>query len=158
MSIQRALLAAGTLLMAGTNAYAGSNAPQHGDTYIISRDENHAFRGSHRIYNRNADGLVPVKYCGRSYYVRYATVAWTQLEVEQDYTVRVEFNRGKGWRPICEHPEEQVTLTSLGVMEDPRVILQDDGASVKSVNRFAAIRDSFRPITVEEAARTISGN
>ena len=154
MSVQNLLIAASTIVLASTDAFAGSELPQAGDTYIISRDDNRVFRGSHRIYNRRADGLVEVQYCGRSYWVRYATVAWTQLEVEQDFAVRVEYNWGKGWRPICNHPEEQVSLKDLGVSEDPRVVVQNDGASVQRVNRFAAIRESFRPGSGDDAAQS----
>lgn len=157
MSIQKTLLAAGALCLAGTAANAGNAAPVIGDTYLISRDGQN-FRGSHKIYNRMSDGLIEVQYCGRSYYVRYATVAWTQLEVEQDYEVRVEFNWGKGWRPICEHPEEQVTLEGLGVSEDPRIVVQNDGASILRVNRFAAIRDAFKTPAGEDAAKSYHGN
>ncbi|MES0881985.1 hypothetical protein [Roseibium sp. SCP14] len=154
MSVQNLLVIASTISLASTSALAGSELPQAGDTYIISRDDNRMFRGSHKIYNRRSEGLVEVQYCGRSYWVRYATVAWTQLEVEQDYAVRVEYNWGKGWRPICNHPEEQVTLKDLGVAEDPRVVVQNDGASVQRVNRFAAIRDSFRPNSGDDAAKS----
>jgi len=153
MSIQQTLLAAGALCMVGTFANAGNSIPTAGDTYIISRD-GQDFRGSHRIYNRMSDGLIAVEYCGRSYWVRYATVAWTQLEVELERVVRVEFNWGKGWRPICDHPEEQVTLQDLGVNEDPRVIVQNDGASVRRVNRFAVIRESFKPNIGEDTAKS----
>lgn len=158
MTVARMLLAAGTLLTGGAIAKAESEQLAVGDTYIVSRDDYSAFRGSHRIYSRMSDGLVQVEYCGRKYWVRYATVAWTELEVEQNYTVRVEYNWGKGWRPICAHPEEQVTLEGLGIYDDPRVIVQNDGSTVKSVNRFAAIRESFRPTTVEDAANTLRGN
>ncbi|WP_269582052.1 hypothetical protein [Roseibium sp. Sym1] len=157
MSIQRTLYTAGALCLAGTCAEAGSGIPIAGDTYIISRD-GQTFRGSHRIYNRMAEGLIKVEYCGRSYWVRYATVAWTQLEVEQDYEVRVEFNWGKGWRPICEHPEEQVTLKGLGVSEDPRIVVQSDGATISRVNRFAVIRKSFQTEGGDNAAKSYHGN
>ncbi|MHA7772867.1 hypothetical protein [Roseibium sp. M-1] len=156
MSIHRALLAAAALLLSGATAYSGSDAPEVGDTYIISRD-GQTFRGSHRIYDRSHDGLVAVEYCGRSYWVRYATVAWTQLEVEQEYTVRVEFNWGKGWRPICDHPEQQVTLEGLGVIDDPRIVVQNDGTSLQKVNRFSVIREAFRT-TGEEVAKTYHRN
>ncbi|NKX66722.1 MULTISPECIES: hypothetical protein [Stappiaceae] len=158
MLIQRALLAGSALALACANAQAGNNTPKPGDTYIISRDGNQLFRGSHRIYDRMADGLVAVQYCGRSYFVRYATVAWTQLEVQQDYKVRVEFNRGKGWRPICDHPEEQVTLEDLGVQDDPRLVVQNDGSSVKRVNRFAVIREAFKTTDGDNAAKSYHGN
>lgn len=148
----------GMLLLGGTNAFADSDFPEGLDTYIISRDENYGFRGSHRIYNRMSDGLVEVQYCGRSYWVRFATIAWTQLEVEQDYAVRVEFNRGKGWRPICEHPERQVTLRDLGIQDDPRIVVQNDGAPVQRVNRFAAIRNSFFQAGGPDAAKSFHGD
>ena len=157
MLIHRALLAAGAIIVSGTAAYSGSEIPIAGDTYIISRD-GHSFRGSHRIYDRQSEGLVAVQYCGRSYWVRYATVAWTQLEVEQDFKVRVEFNRGKGWRPICDHPEEQVTLQDLGVADDPRIVIQSDGATVQSVNRFSVIREAFRTTDGDKAAKTYHRN
>lgn len=157
MSVQKTLLAAGAFCLAGTLAHAGNEIPVAGDTHIISRDGQN-FRGSHRIYNRMSDGLIEVEYCGRSYWVRYATVAWTQLEVQQNYVVRVEYNWGKGWRPICEHPEEQVTLQGLGVEEDPRVVVQNDGASIRRVNRFAVIREAFRPVDGDKAAKSYHGN
>ncbi|PVB62750.1 hypothetical protein [Labrenzia sp. 011] len=153
MSNQCAMFVAGAVLLGVTNAFAGSAPPSVGDTYLISRDQYHGFRGSHRIYDRQSEGLVEVKYCGRSYWVRFATVAWTQLEVERQNAVRVEFSRGKGWRPICEHPEQQVTLPDLGIQEDPRIVVQNDGVPVHRVNRFAAIRNSFKT-SVEKAARS----
>lgn len=146
------------LLFASTQAAGAGDLRASGDTFIISRDDNRTFRGSHRIYNRQSDGLVEVKYCGRSYWVRYATVAWTQLEVQQQFKVRVEYNRGRGWRPICDHPEEQVTLAGLGVSEDPRIVMQNDGVVKDQVSRFAAIRDAFSPRKGDEAAKSFHGN
>jgi len=152
MSVQKTFLAFSAFLSASTCGFAGGEVPQKGDIYIISRDNSRLFRGSHRIYNRMADGLVEVQYCGRPYWVRYATVAWTQLEVEQDYVVKVEHNWGKGWRPICEHPEQQVTLEDLGVSEDPRIVMHNDGVTEPKINRFAAIRKSFE--TTDKAAKS----
>lgn len=157
MSIKKAFLAAGLSLFTAPQVFAGSDVPALGDTYIISRDDNRVFRGSHRIYSRKSDGLVEVQYCGQSYWVRYATVAWTQLEVEQQFVVRVEFNRGKGWRPICNNPDKQVTLSGLGVSEDPRIVIQNDGVATDKVNRFAAISKSFRPGSGDDAAKSFHG-
>jgi len=157
MSIQNTFLITGVICLAGSFAYAGGDVPISGDTYLISRDGQN-FRGSHRIYDRMSEDLIEVEYCGRSYWVRYATVAWSQLEVEQDYVVRVEFNWGKGWRPICEHPEQQVTLEGLGVNEDPRIVVQNDGASVRRVNRFAVIREAFQTEKGDAAAKSYHGN
>ncbi|WP_422038511.1 hypothetical protein [Roseibium sp.] len=154
MQFQKILLTIGFLLISSTHAGAQGEIPRIGDTYIISRDDGRNFRGSHRIYNRPAEGLVEVEYCNRSYWVRYATVAWTQLEVENSYKVRVEFNWGKGWRPICDHPEEQVTLEGLGISEDPRVVVQNGRTTVDKAGRFAAIRDAFMSQGKEKAAKS----
>ncbi|CTQ62285.1 MAG: hypothetical protein RIE06_18780 [Roseibium album] len=154
MWFQKLLFTTAILVASASGAIAQSAIPKIGDIYIISRDDNRIFRGSHRIYTRQADGLVEVEYCNRSYWVRAATVAWTQLEVEQSFVVRVEFNRGKGWRPICSHPEEQVTLRDLGITEDPRVVIQNDGPTVDKVKRFAAIRKAFNPKGTENAAQS----
>ncbi|WP_209010720.1 hypothetical protein [Labrenzia sp. PHM005] len=145
MRIPKTVFAAGLVFACSAQSQAQEATPKIGDTHIISRDDHRVFRGSHRIYNRKADGLVEVTYCNRSYWVRYATVAWTQLEVDRGNEVRVEFNRGKGWRPICAHPEEQVTLADLGIHEDPRIIVQEDGPTESRINRFAAISKSFSP-------------
>lgn len=154
MCFQKFLLASGFLIASATSPLAQSAIPKIGDIYIISRDDNRIFRGSHRIYTRKSEGMVEVKYCNRSYWVRAATVAWTQLEVEQGFVIRVEFNKGKGWRPICDHPEEQVTLKDIGISEDPRVVIQNGGPTVDKVNRFAAIREAFNPRGKENAAKS----
>ncbi|MCX2722660.1 hypothetical protein [Roseibium salinum] len=154
MSVQRMALAVGAFFLAGATSFAGGDLPKDGDTYIISRDSNHGFRGSHQIYDRMSDGLIAVEYCGRSYWVRYATIAWTQLETERDYAVRVEFNRGKGWRPICENPARQVSLQNLGITDDPRIVAHSDSISSQRVNRFAVIRKAFEPIAREPAIPT----
>ncbi|GAA0781073.1 hypothetical protein E1180_20505 [Roseibium denhamense] len=158
MSIRNALVAALMLFGLSFTSYAHAGGMFNGDIYMISRDLNETFRGSHKIYQRKAKGLIEVQYCGRSYWVRYATVAWTQLEVEQRFVVRVESNWGKGWRPICANPEQQVNLARLGISEDPRVVMQNDGATVNRVNRFAAIRDSFRPAAGDKPTKSYHAN
>lgn len=132
-----------TLLATIMSASAQNAALQSGEIYIISRDGHYVFRGSHQIFSKKADDLVQVEYCGQSYWVRYATVAWTELEVLQKFDVTLEVNWGKGWRPICKNPEEQVTLAKLGIDEDPRLILQNDGSSVRKKSRFSTIRSAF---------------
>ncbi len=130
--------------LAGLTAAPVLAAPMlPGDIYLISRGRDGNFAGSHKVFQRESDGLRSVSYCGRNYWVRPVTVAWTQVEVENRHEVRVEFNFGKGWRPICDHPDRQVTLRDIGVTQDPRVVLHTNGRDLDSVNRFSAIRDSF---------------
>lgn len=141
--LTNALLLSGVMIAGINSGSAQSSLPKVGDTFIISRDNHHSFRGSHKIYNRLSDGLVEVQYCGRPYYVRYATVAWTQIETEAGNGVRIEFNRGKGWRPICDNPEQQVDLKKLGVTEDPKVVMHLGRLPLDPISRFTAIRKAF---------------
>ncbi|MEP0236171.1 hypothetical protein [Roseibium sp.] len=136
------LAALGWCLLASAAASAAIMIP--GDFYLISRGDDGLFAGSHKIFQRQSNGLRRVTYCGRDYWVRPVTVAWTQVEVENRMEVRVEFNMGKGWRPICEKPEQQVTLKDLGVTQDARVVLQTNGRDLDGINRFSAISESFQ--------------
>ena len=131
----------------GALQVSADELPQPGDFYIISRDKNGEFVGSHKIFNREAPGLHLVTYCNRQYWVRPFTVAWTQIEVQNKRIVRVEFNQTKGWRPICERPEQQVTLKDLGIQIDPSAVERDTAAETNSqalASRFGAIGDAFR--------------
>ncbi|MEP3047825.1 MAG: hypothetical protein ABJL55_18790 [Roseibium sp.] len=141
--LMKTLAVIGIVTMSTCAAASQSSIPIGGDTFIISRDNHHSFRGSHKIYNRTSEGLVEVQYCNRPYYVRYATVAWTQLETESGNVVRIEMNRGKGWRPICDNPEEQVTLKKLGVTEDPKVVAHLGRLPLDPISRFVAIKNAF---------------
>jgi hypothetical protein len=133
------------LLLAYAPVSAGAQGlPEPGDFYLISRNADGEFLGSHKIFNRSSDGLRLVTYCNREYWVRPYTVAWTQLEVENRREVRVEFNRSKGWRPICEQPEEQVTLKDLGIDIAPGEVTDDIDTPDNLANRFSAIGNAFR--------------
>jgi hypothetical protein len=114
------------------------------DYYMISRGDDGLFLGSHKIFLRAADGLTQVKYCGRSYWVRPVTVAWTQVEMDNAHEVRVEFNRGKGWRPICERPTDYVTLEDLGVSMDPYIVVRTEGDDLTRVNKWQAVSKSLK--------------
>lgn len=133
------------LLAATAPVPAGAQGlPEPGDFYLISRNADGEFHGSHKIFNRSSDGLRLVTYCNREYWVRPYTVAWTQIEVENKREVRVEFNRSKGWRPICEQPEEQVTLKDLGIDIAPGEVTDDFAAPENLASRFSAIGSAFR--------------
>lgn len=125
----------------------GQGLPQPGDFYLISRTSAGDFVGSHKIFRRPAPGLRQVTYCNRTYWVRPYTVAWTQLEFENKREVRVEFNQSKGWRPLCERPEQQVTLKDLGIdIEAADVAREDviDDNQQSLASRFSAIGSAFR--------------
>ncbi|MTI45754.1 hypothetical protein JM93_00617 [Roseibium hamelinense] len=118
--------------------------PETGDVFMISRGANGTFLGSHKIFLRESDGLVQVTYCGREYWVRPKTVAWSELEIDNRHDVRVEFNKGRGWMPICNRPTQYVTLKDLGITMDPVLIVRSNGEELKRVNRFSAVSESFR--------------
>ncbi|MEL7529516.1 MAG: hypothetical protein AAFN16_27400, partial [Pseudomonadota bacterium] len=109
-------------LCAATVSHADS-IPKPGDYYLISRDHSGKFLGSHKLFKKESADLKQVTYCGHEYFVRESSVAWTELEAEFGRIVHVEFNFGKGWRPICAHPEREVTLADLGITMDAREVL-----------------------------------
>ncbi|MEJ8476788.1 hypothetical protein [Roseibium algae] len=127
-----------------TGSASSSALMTPGDFYLISREQNGVFTGSHKIFQRQSEGMHQVIYCGRSYWIRPVSVAWTQVEVENRREVRVEFNFGKGWRPICDKPERQVTLHDIGIDQDARIVLYTNGQDLGGVNRFSTIADSFK--------------
>lgn len=139
----RTLFAIAVLFLT-TSSVLAATIPQPGDFYLISRDLQGTFVGSHKIYGENSAGLKQATYCSRSYFVRAKTVAWTQLETERGNTVQIEFNFGKGWRPICSHPEDQVTLKDIGILRSAQEVMagiEEDEKSAKG--RLSAIRQVF---------------
>ncbi|MBO0344486.1 hypothetical protein J0X15_04555 [Roseibium sp. CAU 1637] len=130
-------------------AQAQDELPKPGDTYMISRAFGGVFAGSHKIYNEQMEGLYKVTYCGRAYWVLPYTVAWTQIEVENRRTMKVEYNFGKGWRPLCSNPDQQVSLDDLGIAREAREVIvayrsmsEDSGRG--GGNRFSAIARAFQ--------------
>jgi len=140
----RSILIAAAFAVSGGFAHAADSVPGAIDYYMISRGDDGMFVGSHKIFLRQADGLTLVQYCGRNYWVRPVTVAWTQVEMDNAREVRVEFNRGKGWRPICERPTDYVTLEDLGVKLDPYIVVRSEGDEITRVNKWSAVSKSFR--------------
>ncbi len=138
-----------SLCLCGT-AFAGA-FPQTGDFYLISRDRGGQFVGSHKLFREYAQGLTKVTFCKRDYFVQSYSVAWTQLESERGNTVQIEYNFGKGWRPICGRPERQVTLTDLGITMSPEELLRTrkDPAAPKS--RVSAISSLFQSNQPDDA-------
>jgi len=118
--------------------------PQPGDFYLISRDRGGKFVGSHKLFLTNTGDLKQAAYCKRDYFVRSHTVAWTQLEAERGHTVRVEFNFGRGWRPICDNPERQVTLEDIGIALSPQDVLAAADESAGPQSRLSAIGARFQ--------------
>lgn len=119
--------------------------PRPGDFYLISRNDSGVFVGSHKLFRDQSKGLTKVSYCRRSYFVRSHSVAWSLLEAERGNTVRIEYNFGRGWRPICENPERQVTLKDIGVSESAREVLAAEAPPSGARSRVSAIGAMFQP-------------
>lgn len=133
-----------------TSAFA-ETIPQPGDYYLISRDPDGKFLGSHKLFKERAAETHQLAYCSRRYFVRGNSIAWTQIEVERGNTVHVEFNFGRGWRPICANPERQVTLTDIGVKLSAREYLASLEEGEPPINRLAAIGAIFRAETTDKS-------
>ncbi|MEE4013644.1 hypothetical protein V1T76_16360 [Roseibium sp. FZY0029] len=136
------------LLCAGSTALAGA-IPQPGDFYLISRDRGGHFVGSHKLFTDYVHGLNKVSYCDRSYFVRSHSVAWTQVEAERGNTVQVEFNFGRGWRPICGNPEQQVKLEDIGITVSAHDLLAKSDEPSAPQSRLSAIGAMFSDTSEE---------
>lgn len=125
-----------------SSADAGSIAAP-GDFYLISRDRYGLFVGSHKLFVEYSAGLEKVAYCDRPYYVRSHSVAWTQMEAERGHIIQIEYNFGRGWRPICANPQSQVTLSDIGIKDTPMDVLAENYGDTGGNGRLSAIGTGF---------------
>ncbi len=118
--------------------------PRVGDFFLISRHDDGSFSGSHKLLVKPHEGYRKVRYCDRTFYVIPYTVAWTELETENSRVVNVEYNRGKGWQIVCQHPERQVTLRDLNINIDATQVTRDySNSAAHRAERFKAISNAF---------------
>ncbi|CTQ53489.1 hypothetical protein LP7551_02012 [Roseibium album] len=138
-------------LFAGNTALADAS-PKSGDIFLISRDTHGVFAGSHKLFQEDSYALTQVTYCSKKYYVRRQTVAWTQLEAERGNVVRIEYNFGRGWRPICANPETQVSLKDLGISENAEeVVASTDDNELTPQNFLSAISSVFTGVETKNS-------
>lgn len=114
-----------------------------GDFYLISRQIDGTFHGSHRVLEEEAAGYVAVAYCGRMVWVRPKSVAWTQIEAENKRQVGLEYSNGRGWVEVCPRAETQVAMPDIGIDEDPLVVSNDGIYRTVPDNRFSRISKAF---------------
>jgi hypothetical protein len=114
-----------------------------GDFYLISRQIDGKFHGSHRVLEEEAAGYVSVVYCGRIVWVRPKSVAWTQIEAENKRLVGLEYSNGRGWVEVCPKAERQVGMPDIGIDEDPLVVSNDGIYRQVPENRFSKISKAF---------------
>jgi hypothetical protein len=130
-------------LFPGNVAFADA-VPQSGDVYLISRDRNGVFAGSHKLFREDSYALKQVTYCNKRYFVRRQSVAWTELEAARGNVVQVEYNFGRGWHPICANPEKQVSLKDLGISKNAEDVVASADDDEKSPRNFlSAISSVF---------------
>lgn len=139
-----------TLCLCGVAKADATTAP--GDFHLISRDRHGIFVGSHKLFQDEMRGTNKVSYCRRTYFVRSHSVAWVQLEIERGHTVQIEYNFRRGWRPVCNHPELQVTLSDLGISISAKEVLASVDESASGQGRLSAIGAMF------QAGRTDAGD
>jgi len=140
--LKKTLLLAAIVCLGG--AAKADAIPQPGDFYLISRDRSGIFVGSHKLFQDYSRGLKQVAYCQRDYFVRSHSVAWSQIEAERGHTVRIEYNFGRGWRPICDNAERQVTLEDIGITISARDVIASQDESEKQQSRLSAVGALFR--------------
>ncbi|WP_439527468.1 hypothetical protein [Pannonibacter sp.] len=140
----RAMIASLWLAIFGQAVWA-DELPVEGDYFLIARQNDGSFSGSHKVLDKPGEGYVEATYCGRVFWVRPLTVAWTQMEVsEYRRRVALEFNAGRGWLPLCREAHKEVQLADLGITEEDFVVANGGDYSRPSTeSRFKAISDRF---------------
>lgn len=115
-----------------------------GDFYLISRQADGTFYGSHQVLEEEAAGYVAVAYCGRKVWVRPKSVAWSLIEVENKRLVRLEYSNGRGWVEVCAKAENHVSMADIGSDEDP-LILSNEGSAVVAPtgSKLSRISEAF---------------
>lgn len=124
-------------------AFTGA-MPSSGDFFVISRDRHGAFVGSHKLFRDSATGLNQVSYCEKQFFVRSKTVAWTEVESRRGHIVQIEHNFGRGWRPICDAPQRQVTLKDIGVDISAEALLEATDEAQEWRSRLSEIGTVFK--------------
>lgn len=119
-------------------------AVKAGDFYLISRQVDGTFYGSHQVLEEEAAGYVGVAYCGRKVWVRPKSVAWSLMEVENKRLVRLEYSNGRGWVEVCAKAETHVSMADIGSDEDPLIISNDDSANpLPPGSKLSRISEAF---------------
>ena len=136
------------------STHAGA-IPRPGDFFLISRNDGGVFVGSHKLFEKFSSGLTKVSYCNRDYFVRTQSVAWTQIESKRGNTVSLEFNFGRGWRPICLEPENQVTLKDFGITMSAEDFLKGELEDTSPKSRLSAVRSVFQAKSAKEEGKTL---
>ncbi|WP_430512237.1 hypothetical protein [Pannonibacter phragmitetus] len=115
-----------------------------GDFYLISRQADGTFHGSHQVLEEQADGYVAVAYCGRKVWVRPKSVAWSLIEVENKRLVRLEYSNGRGWVEVCAKAENHVSMADIGSDEDPLVVSNEGSSSAPPPgSKLSRISEAF---------------
>ena len=115
-----------------------------GDFYLISRQVDGTFHGSHQVLEEQAAGYVAVAYCGRRVWVRPKSVAWSLIEVENKRVVGLEYSNGRGWVEVCAKAETHVSMADIGSDEDPLVVSNETPAAMKPPgSKLSRISEAF---------------
>ncbi|MDD7908711.1 MULTISPECIES: hypothetical protein [Pseudovibrio] len=114
------------------------------EVYMISRDNEGEFVGSHKMFSVAKDGHKRVKICGSNFWLRPYTVVWSKWEEQSGRQVTLEGHKNGRWDILCDNPTEHVSLRQVGVY----VSLEDAMLNARNIttdrkNRFEAIRKTF---------------
>lgn len=141
-------LRAGFALMVGLALVASIPTQVHADDseyYIRSEKRDGDFNGYQQLKSRKAPGFVRVTYCDRTFWVRPATVLWTETEAEAGRKLTVEESWFNSTEVLCYAPEQQVGVKDLGLnpAELKQLRANNSPLNMKS-SRIHVIRDAFK--------------
>ncbi|MFD1694212.1 hypothetical protein [Roseibium aestuarii] len=139
------LTACAALILAAPPAPANETPQIDSDFYIRSENSNGSFNGYQQISQTKRPGFVKVSYCGETYWVRPATVLWTETEAEAGRTLTVERNEASDRAIVCQSPQLQVKLEDLGLSKGELAEIRRNNSGVNmKASRMRVIRDAFQ--------------
>lgn len=106
------------------------------------------FTGSHALLAVPAAGYIKASYCGRTYWVRGMTYAWSQKEVKNGRLLMLESQDRNGRRVLCWHPQEHAKLdaTKFGPSLEQENQLRASAGEEEGAarNRMRSISSAFK--------------
>lgn len=114
------------------------------EVYMIARDAEGTFIGSHKMFDSEKEEHKQVTLCGSDFWLRPYTAVWAKWEAQSGRKVTLEGNHEGRWDILCKNPTEQITLRQVGVYVSLKdAMLNAQNITTDRRNRFKAIRETF---------------
>ncbi|MTH96884.1 hypothetical protein [Roseibium sp. RKSG952] len=132
------------LFVPGDHANAEIPVAPDGDYYIRSETPDGVFNGVHQLMPGPKPGYVRVVYCDHIFWIRGATVIWSERESAAGQLITIENNNGGRREIFCLPDPAALQPENLGLDQNEiDRIRADQSSSGDMRDRLRSIRDGF---------------